>query len=104
METKNNYVPRISGLELISMERHKQFSKRITIESDVEKNDMGQLKWAAQSLITELVEDFPSDWDLETFKKWDGKQEVEKLVIAGALLVAEIDRLICVRTIGTKNK
>jgi hypothetical protein len=83
-----------TGLELIALERAEQIEKHgISIDRDVEFNDMGQLKWAAQSLITGLVEDFPSDWNQSVFKKINAKSEVEKLTIAGAFIAAEIDRL-----------
>lgn len=83
-----------TGAELIAIERQEQIEKHgKTIESDMEKNDMGQLKWAAQSLITEMIEDYPSDWDSKVFDKITDKTEVERLVIAGALIAAEIDRL-----------
>lgn len=82
------------GIELIAIERQEQLDKHgRTIKSDVETNDMGQLKWAAQSLITEMVEDFPSDWDEKTFYKIMSKTKVEILTIAGALIAAEIDRI-----------
>jgi hypothetical protein len=83
-----------TGIQLITKEREEQLLKHgKTIESDSEKNDMGQLKWVAQSLITELIEDYPSDWDSEMFDKIMDKTEIERLTIAGALIAAEIDRI-----------
>lgn len=84
-----------NGIELIATERMEQIEKHgRTIERDFNENDFCQLKWAAQSFLTGLVEDYPSDWDCDFFNKINDKNEIDKLVIAGALIAAEIDRLI----------
>jgi|CXWL01.1.fsa_nt_gi hypothetical protein len=83
-----------SGIELIAKERQEQLGKHNrAIEMDVSENDMKQLRWAAQALITEMEEDFPFDWGAETWKRLMAKPEIERLAIAGALIAAEIDRI-----------
>lgn len=92
-----------TGLQLIAEERSKQIiiHKR-TIQSDVEDNSNGELAVAARLLITKddemkLMEDFATlllpNWNKEHLIKMDNKPYFEKLIIAGALLAAEIDRV-----------
>jgi len=90
-----------TGIELIAQERAEQIEKHgRTIESDVATNKAYQLTEAAAILSTEKVRSsrqrfslMPDDWDDEISLKMCGKSRKERLVIAGALIAAEIDRL-----------
>lgn len=83
-----------TGIELIAIERKEQIEKHgRTIENDVVENEDGQLKYGAVALLTSLDEDFPAEWNYATCKKMMAKPELEKLIIAGAFIAAEIDRL-----------
>lgn len=84
-----------TGVDLIRIEREEQLSKHgMTIARDVIENEDGNLKWFAQSIITEMVEDYPSDWKRGLWNKTMAKPEIERLTIAGAMIAAEIDRLL----------
>jgi hypothetical protein len=100
-----------TGIELISEERQEQIEKHSrTTEKDVEQNEFGQLGFAAVAMASEYdangkqggsevsrVHHFlnwkPMGWDKEIWKKMISKPYKERLVIAGALIAAEIDRL-----------
>lgn len=95
-----------TGIELISAERQEQIEKHgRTIESDVQQNTMNELCDGARFLLLEtpaqefeLDEDMihfmiPKTWDNELFFKMYRKPYKERLIIAGALIAAEIDRL-----------
>ena len=90
-----------TGIELIAEERREQIEKHgRTVEQDVEFNDMDQLPYAAQILLTpnpnhapELITDAPYGWDETIWNKMLEKPYEQRLIIAGALIAAEIDRL-----------
>lgn len=94
-----------SGIELIAQERQEQIEKHgRTIDHDLEANTFHQLSDAAALLCgvpTELLYDeqpipkdyAPFNWELATFRKMMDKDYIDRLVIAGALIAAEIDRL-----------
>jgi hypothetical protein len=99
-----------TGIELIAIERQEQVEKHgRTIESDTALNQHGQLSFAAVSLVSEYdaegntntkkaYEDHfktwrPMGWDKIIWAKMIGKSYKERLIIAGALIAAEIDRL-----------
>lgn len=87
-----------SGIELIAIERQEQIEKHgRTIAKDVELNKDGQLAYAAHILTsTSRIQQegsCPKGWDLTIFRKMINKDRKQMLVIAGALIVAEIDRL-----------
>lgn len=102
-----------SGIELIAEERQEQLTKhKRTIESDVALNNNGQLIDAATQLINidkradpmakalsrlggSKVIGFtpPINWNVEIFSKMIGKPYKERLIVAGALIAAELDRL-----------
>lgn len=87
-----------SGIELIANERQEQITKHgRTIESDLEFNSHYQLKDAALDLIEHITQRSgftpPEGWDLFIYAKMIGKPYKERLIIAGALLAAEIDRV-----------
>ncbi len=90
-----------SGIELISAERQEQIEKHgRTIEKDVQSNRTGQLAEAAAVLIHPTISTprkrfsmMPSNWDDEISLKMCKKEYIERLIIAGALIAAEIDRI-----------
>ena len=83
-----------TGIELVAQERQEQIEKHgITIEKDIEKNDGDQLRYGAMALLSGIEEDFPSEWETSLWKKLESKTEIEQLIIAGAFICAEIDRL-----------
>ena len=86
-----------TGIELIAIEREEQIEKHHrTIENDVINNTKGQLAKGAASLIHYkliLREPQPEGWDGEIFEYMRMKGYKERLIIAGALIAAEIDRL-----------
>lgn len=91
------------GIELIAEERREQLEKHgRTIERDVKENNHYQLSEAAGLLAAPDPEaDFavtfqeccPIDWDESLWVKMMSKPYEERLIIAGALIAAEIDRL-----------
>lgn len=93
-----------SGIELIAQERQEQIEKHgRTIELDVRNNNHYQLSEAAGLLSTpdmgadlavEPDECCPVDWDLSIWKKMCEKSYEQRLIIAGALIAAELDRLL----------
>lgn len=94
-----------TGIELIADERlEQQIIHHRTIERDVNENKDYQLSIAASMLALEYphicleLEDVeenhcPDNWDKELWKKMVNKPYKERLIIAGALIAAEIDRL-----------
>lgn len=100
-----------TGLELIAQERREQIEKHgRTLETDRTENNHYQLSQAAslmcyvdpeevgaQYLSDEDNPDFnhcaPSDWDGTVWNRMMNKEYKDRLVIAGALIAAEIDRL-----------
>ena len=91
-----------TGVELIADERQEQIKKhKRTIAKDVKNNSELQLRKGAIGLIckrdgTGTIEASPSDWDKQTVIKMLQKSYKDRLVVAGALLAAEIDRLIAI--------
>lgn len=99
----------MNGTDLITKERQEQVVKhhRTTLQ-DVEYNDSGQLINAARALLypedktiinAEIHAARPKEgnhgmgWDFYIFSKMMRKPYKERLVIAGALIAAEIDRI-----------
>jgi hypothetical protein len=86
-----------SGAELIAIERQEQIEKHgRTIEKDVKENSEAQLKHAARKLISSAMEretGCPKGWNQNIYNKMANKSMIQRLVIAGALIAAEIDRL-----------
>jgi hypothetical protein len=91
------------GLDLIKQERIEQIEKHgRTLERDVKENNHYQLSEAAGLLCApdpeadfavELHECCPVDWDEAIWVKMMSKPYKDRLVIAGALIAAEIDRI-----------
>ena len=85
-----------SGIELIAIERQEQIEKHgRTIESDVKNNRYSQLiDGAILIMMTDRHKMTPpSFWDIKTWKHMIDKPEKERMIIAGALIAAEIDRI-----------
>lgn len=94
-----------TGIELIAQERKEQIEKHgYTIEKDTEEQISFQLSGVATLLcipdfkdvgleVEDLEEHRPFNWNKQRFIKLVKKPYVERLVIAGALIAAEIDRL-----------
>lgn len=90
-----------TGIELIADERREQLEKHgRTIEDDIKYNSQGQLSVAAGILGQKTIPDhvketlIPKGWDGPIWNKMINKPYKERLIIAGALYVAELDRLI----------
>ncbi len=90
----------MTGIELIAKERKEQIEKHgYTKDGDQKNNWAGQLSWAASCLAFENIEDWdarhsaPVDWNLEAWQKMHDKSHKERLIIAGALIAAELDRI-----------
>ncbi len=92
----------ITVIELIAQERQEQIEKHgRTILKDVAYNsnrvapfNMLPLRIAAGKLLGVLGGvPYSPDWNKEICEKMDAKDELQKLIIAGAFIAAEIDRL-----------
>lgn len=92
-----------TGIELIADERQEQIEKHgRTIKKDVKNNYKMQLSFASSLLNAPDPMQFanpinnygcPIGWDVEIWLKMLQKTYKERLVIAGALIAAEIDRI-----------
>jgi len=87
-----------TGIELIAIERQEQIEKHgRSIESDIKENPYGQLIRGAISLIRSESKGFwdemPMNWNIKLNRKMARKSYKERLIIAGALIAAEIDRI-----------
>lgn len=88
----------LNGLHYICLERHEQMEKHLySIAHDVIVNNHGQLVQVAKYLL-ETDEEYknllwPRNWKNEWRKKFDNKTYQERVIIAGALMAAEYDRL-----------
>lgn len=84
----------MTGIELIAQERLEQKIKhRRSVKSDYELNPDFELCMAAEAVLTGNVTKFSYDWDDEKCEKMISKPYLERLIIAGALIAAEIDRI-----------
>lgn len=91
-----------TGIELIATERSEQIEKHgYHLTHDVKHHDGGELIIAAEAIIDHITSDseideigsFPASWEDAYCFKILRKSKIDKLVIAGALIAAEIDRL-----------
>lgn len=99
-----------TGIELITEERHEQIEKHgYSIKKDMDANNHYQLSQAAgllcyvdeEEVACEIDDDdnkdfsgcCPSDWDEARWNKMMAKPYNERLIIAGGLIAAELDRL-----------
>lgn len=88
----------MTGIDLIAKERAEQLTKHNrTIAEDVRLNRHHELRRGAIALIAGEGEgsykDLPSNWDVAACRKMILKSYKERLIIAAALLAAEIDRI-----------
>lgn len=88
-----------TGIEFIAQERKEQIEKHgRTVENDVKFNTFHQLTGAAIMLLDGYIHDdeenrVPFEWDGAIWDNMIHKPYKDRLVIAGALIAAEIDRL-----------
>lgn len=87
-----------TGIELIAQEREEQITKHgRTVEQDVRENDNFQLTLAAAMLTAPNPKQFatptPGGWSWKIWNRMINKPYKERIIIAGALIAAEIDRL-----------
>jgi hypothetical protein len=93
---------RMNGIELIAKERQEQIDKHgISVENDATYNKAYQLTEAAAILATELFPSprkrfaaMPSDWNDKQCLKMANKPRFQRLAIAGALIAAELDKIL----------
>lgn len=93
-----------TGIELISKEREEQIKKHSrTVDQDVRLNKKKQLVSAASALILcdsqkeiKAMAEYgcPQGWDKAIWSKMINKPYKERLIIAGALIAAEYDRVL----------
>jgi predicted metal-dependent phosphotriesterase family hydrolase len=87
----------MTGIELIAQERKEQIEKHYhTTEADQRYFSEKQLAEAAATLAMsgrgESIT-IPDNWNVKQFQYMVSKSYKERLIIAGALIAAEIDRL-----------
>jgi hypothetical protein len=83
------------GIIAMLNERNDQIHKHgFTVENDVLHNPNGELIIAARALMKELPNphDFPEHWGIAFVRKLMRKTLIERYIIAGALIAAEVDR------------
>jgi len=87
-----------TGIELISIERAEQIEKHgRTVELDMVENENYELSYAAHTLCmfekARLFYRAPNGWNRDFWQRILKKSYKDRLIIAGALIAAEIDRL-----------
>ena len=83
-----------TGVELIAAERAEHVEKHgYTVQGDRSRNDDCELTDAAIGAISADSTKFPITWKLPYIKKICDKTYKERLILAGALIAAEIDRI-----------
>ena len=89
-----------TGIELIATERAEQIDKHgRTLGKDLHYNKKFQLAIAASILSQPDIfnpdgfDKCPQGWDINIWQKMCSKGYHDRLIIAGALIAAEIDRL-----------
>jgi len=97
-----------NGVTLIAKERHEQIEKHgRSVKKDVLQNSQptGPFKilplliGATKCIGTVGGLPWPDDWDKSICNRIDNNSRKEKLIIAGALIAAEIDRIIFTETL-----
>jgi len=83
----------MKGIELIAKERKEQIEKHGWDDSHDDKHTDLSLRNCAIYNLTKDDNFWPSNWDVKYKKKMDAKNYKENLIVAGALIAAEIDRL-----------
>ncbi len=85
-----------TGIELIAQERQEQIEKHgRSVEKDVKENSGEELIIGAMNLLHKrcYYNDFSATWNRQICEKMANKSRKERLIIAAALIAAEIDRL-----------
>jgi len=92
------------GIDLIATERQEQIEKHNRdIDYDLRHNSLNQLATAAGVLCVSdlnsrgrdvIMENKPIGWHPGIWEKMCAKDKMERLIIAGALIAAEIDRML----------
>ena len=87
------------GIDLITEERQEQIEKhKRSINADAIHNDKEQLKSAAIAILdspkTYRIANRPINWNEEQWRYICRKPIKERLIIAGALIAAELDRML----------
>lgn len=94
-----------TGIELITIERKEQIEKHgYTVIKDVAYNSKpdGPFKMLPFKIIVGNLMGivggvpYPENWSDDAVDKIKSKTQIEKLVIAGAFVCAEIDRLLAI--------
>jgi hypothetical protein len=90
----------MNGIELIAKERQEQQEKHgISVKNDAQFNSIMQfnglpaLPLAVVGLLDDSFQQVPKNWDKKRLEHMRSKPYKEKLIIAGALIAAEIDRV-----------
>ena len=82
-----------TAIELVAQERKEQIEKHgFTPEKD-DKLDSGEMLRLANYIISADSDYKPEHWDNEYFMKVFSKPRIEQLSIAGAMVIAEMERL-----------
>ena len=85
-----------TGIELIARERAEQIKKHgRTPDRDIQENSNYQLHQGALKLLR-LDRIPPENWDIKLWDRMVSKPYKDRLIIAGALISGEIDRLISI--------
>lgn len=104
-----------TGIELIAEERKEQIEKHgRSISQDVEFNTNYELAWAASLLTTTPDQDIDvcsdliiltrlKNWNKEILSRMVNKPYKERLIIAGAFIAAEIDRIQARRRVNPQS-
>jgi hypothetical protein len=90
------FTAEIGSIKILN-ERVEQVHKHgIGVKDDVLHNPNCELSMGARALLrlNPKETDFPTSWSVARCRKMMNKPYKERLVIAGALIAAEIDRLI----------
>jgi hypothetical protein len=83
----------MTGVELIAQERREQVEKHGWTAEHDDQHINEELQQAAAMVLTEDDQYWPEDWDTRWQAQIMRKTPKERLVIVGALIAAEIDRL-----------
>lgn len=87
-------MKKLTGAELIAQERKEQIEKHgVTINQDIDYNNNEELRKGAVALLLDDGMMMPAIWDVKIVSKMCNKSYKERLIIAGALIAAEIDRI-----------
>lgn len=85
-----------TGVDLIKKERWKQITTHdFTIGYDVANNSKGQLLYAARRITSTVPQKYkpPVGWDKNRWIKMCGYPMESRMILAGAWIAAELDRL-----------